>query len=105
MTSTRGEKASSSGCRIFVKELVRGGLHQFRPHEQYENRHQKPGYVFDPSMAEGMIRVWLLSGHLKTDQGDDRRTGVREIVEGISRDGDGAGQESCGKFACKEADI
>ena len=56
-------------------------------------------------MAKGMLQIRLLAGQLKADQGDDRRAGVREIVEGIGGDGDGIADQARKKFPRKQKQV
>ena len=72
-----------------VQDLLKGGFGKLRCHDEDNGRNGKPGEIFDSSVPIRMVRVCFLSAHLKSDQSNDRRTGIRQVVECVRSDGDG----------------
>ena len=56
-------------------------------------------------MAEGMAGIGLLARHLESDQGDDGGAGIRQVVEGVGRDGDGIADGPRQEFPGEEAQV
>ena len=52
-----------------------------------------------------MLQICLLSRHLKTDKGDDRRAGIREIVKGIRHDRDRPAEHARHIFPGKQDNV
>ena len=80
-----GEISGRVGCRIFSKEDLASSSAMMRIMAETE----EPGEIFDSSVPIRMVRVCFLSAHLKSDQSNDRRTGIRQVVECVRSDGDG----------------
>ena len=78
--------------RLRTQDLLNGGFAQFQAHQQDEHRHRQARDVLHPPVAEGVLRIRLLSRQLKAHQRHEGGTGVRQVVEGVRRDGDGPGQ-------------
>ena len=57
------------------------------------------------SRAEGMLGVGLLSCKLEAEQRHDARARIGEVVEGVRRDGDGAGERAGEQLECEEQHI
>ena len=72
-----------------VQDLLKGGFGKLRCHDEDNGRNGKPGEIFDSSVPIRMVGVCFLSAHLKSDQRNDRRTGIRQVVECVRSDGDG----------------
>ena len=59
-----------------VQDLLKGGFCKLRRHEEDNGRNGKSGEIFDSSVPIRMVGVCFLSAHLKSDQRNDRRTGI-----------------------------
>jgi len=72
-----------------VQDLLKGGFGKLRCHDEDNGRNGKPGEIFDSSVPIRMVGVCFLSAHLKSDQRNDRRTGIRQVVECVRSDCNG----------------
>ena len=52
-----------------------------------------------------MIGIGLLGRQFEAEESDDGRTGVGQVVEGVCRDGDGAGEGAGGKLAGEQGHV
>ena len=84
-----------------MQYFVHRRLYQFKSHQQDDKGYHQAGYVFNASVTERMVRVRLLPCHFKTHQGDDRRTGIGQIVNRVRCDGDGIAQHPRQEFPGK----
>ena len=88
-----------------VEDLFKGAFDQLEAHQDDNARQHKPGQILGPAVAEGVIRIGLFPGNGKAQQGDDGGTRVRQVVEGVRRDGHGAGDEPGNILARKEQQV
>ena len=88
-----------------MEDLIDGGLGQLHAHQQDQARHRKARDVLDAPVAEGVVRVRLPSRQPETQQRHCRGARVRQVIEGVRRHGDGAGQLSREKLPRKQQDI
>ena len=91
--------------RLRAEDLPDGGLAQLQPHQEDHQAHQQPRQVLRPAVAEGVSIVGLLSRQLKSHQSHHRRARVGQVVEGIRRDGDGAGHNAGEELARRQQQI
>ena len=56
-------------------------------------------------MAEGMAWVRRFGGNAEAQQRDHGGAGIREVVEGVRRDGDGAGEGPGKELAQKQQQV
>ena len=94
---TQYKRAAVHGFRM--EDLFYGGFCQLEAHDQDCNRDKQTGYVFHPSMSEGMLRIGFLPGDPESDERDNRGTCVGKIIESICRDGDGIAQNTGDPFS------
>ena len=86
-----------------VKNFSHGFSEKFVADEQNQKRHDHGGHVFNARVAEGVVAVGRLCRDFEGDEGDDLRAGVREVIDGIGLDRDGAEQKADGEFsACQQ---
>ena len=85
--------------------LPDGACKQLNAHDDYHSRHSQAAYVLYPAVAEGVIRVGLLAREPEAQQGDNRRSGVGKVVEGVGGYGYGAGDHSGHVFAREQQNI
>ena len=95
------EKATSSGWR----DLLHRGLGQLHPHQQDGRRHDEAGQVLDAPVAEGVVVVGLFGGQPEARQGHHRGARVRQVVEGVGGDGDGAGEHARQQLPRREEQV
>ena len=88
-----------------MEDLVKGGLGQLHAHQQDQSGHDQAGYVLDAAVAEGMVGVGLLPCQAEAQQRHRRGPGVGQVVEGVRRNGDGAGQPPGEEFADEQQDV
>ena len=88
-----------------MEDLVQGGLGQLEAHEDDEHGHRQTGQVLQTAMAEGVLPVRLLAAQLEAQQRHGGGAGVGQVVEGVRRDGDGAGDLSGEEFAQEQQDV
>ena len=88
-----------------MQDLIKRGLGQFHTHEQDQGGYDEAADVLDTAVAEGVIQVGLLTGHFESDEGDQGRAGIGQVVEGIGSDGDGTGEGTCQILAGEEHQI
>ena len=80
--------------RLGVKDRAHRVAQQLKAHEKDDERDDEARNVLDTAVAEGMLGVRLLPGEAKAQQRHDGRARVGEVVEGVRRDGDGAGKRA-----------
>ena len=88
-----------------VQDLIQGLLGQFHAHQQNQHGYRQTGEVLRPAVAEGMAWVRRFGGNAEAQQRDHRGTGIREVVEGVRRDGDGAGEGPSKELAQKQQQV
>ena len=84
-----------------MQYFVHRRLYQLESHQQDDKGNHQAGYVFNASVTERMVRIRLLPCHFKTHQGNDRGTGIGQVVKSIGGDGDRIAQHSGQKFPGK----
>ena len=62
-------------------------------------------HVLNARVTEGVTAVGGLCRDFKADERDNGCGGIREIVDGIRADGDGASERARNEFACKEQKV
>ena len=65
-------------------------------HDQH--RDDEAGHIFVAAVAEGMVFVRTFPGGAEAPQGDDGGRGVGQVVDAVSRDGNGPRQPAGEKF-------
>ena len=88
-----------------MQDLVYRVPQQLKPHEDDDHRDRKTGKILDASVSKGVIRIRLLAGKLEAKQRDGARARVREVVERVRRDGDGAGDRAGKELEREKNDI
>ena len=88
-----------------VQHLLERRLRQLRAHQQDQPRHDQPRDIFHPSVAEGVLRVWLFPRETEAQQRHHRRARVREVVECVRRDGDRAADRPGKELPHKEHEV
>lgn len=48
-----------------MKDFIHRGLNEFNGHDKDGHGYKQPGQIFNPPMAEGVVGVRLLPGHLE----------------------------------------
>ena len=80
-------------------------LAQRKPDGQDGDADHQPGKVFVPGVAVGVLGVRGLGGQPEADEADDVGRSVRQVVQSICHDGDGAEQGAGNQFADAEQQI
>ena len=88
-----------------MDDLLNRALAQLHAHHQNEQGDQQARQIFDAAVAEGVSVVRLLPRQLKAHQGDHRGAGVRQVIEGVGRHGDGAGEHTGQKLSQRQQQI
>ena len=88
-----------------MQDLFKGGLAQLKSHQQDDDRNGQPGKVFNAPVAKGVVAVRLLPRQAEADEGDDGRTGVGQVIEGVGGDGNGSGNGTRNELADKQQHI
>ena len=88
-----------------MEDFVKGGLGQLHAHQQDQARYDQAGYVLDAPVAEGMVGVGLFARQTEAQQRHRRGAGVGQVVEGVRRDGDGAGEGPSKELAQKQQQV
>ena len=70
-----------------MKDLCKRILEKTKAAIQNQEGNDESSDILDPPVTKRMILVSRFLRHLDADQTDNRRTGIREVVEGICRDG------------------
>lgn len=98
-----GQQPCVHGLRIH--DLVDRFQAQLHAHNDDDDGHSHTGEVFDPAMTERMPGIRLFRRHPEAQERYDGGTGVRKVVEGVRRHGDGAGEPSGQVFAQEEKHV
>ena len=80
-------------------------LQQFKAHEQDQHGHHQAGEVFHPSVAKRMVGIGLLPSQLEAQNGHQTGPCIRQVIEGICRNGDGSADGAGKKLSKKQQDI
>ena len=88
-----------------MNDFFQRSLYQLKSHNQNCPGHHQSGYVLDASVAKRVLQIRLLPGHVEADKGNDGRTCIGKIVEGICRNGNRIADKSGKKFTSKQQKI
>ena len=88
-----------------MENLVHRGFGQLRAHQQDQARHHQAGDVLHPPVAEGMARVGLFPRQAEAQQRHHRGARIRQVVEGVRRDGDGAAETACRQLSGEQQQV
>ena len=88
-----------------VEDFLKRGLGQLHAHQKDQPRHRKAGDILDASVAEGVVGVRLPACQPEAQQRHRRGARVRQVVEGVRRHGDGAGELSGKELPRKQQNI
>ena len=91
--------------RFRMQDLLNGRLPQLQAHQQDQDRYRQAGDVLHPPVAEGVFGVRLLPRQLKPHQCHEGGPGVRQVVEGVRRDGDGPGEGARQKLSGEQQHV
>ena len=59
-----------------MEDFGKGAFEKLCAHQKDDDGNQQAGYIFYAAVAERMMGVRLLPGHLKTNQCDDGGAGI-----------------------------
>ena len=88
--------------QLRVQDLPKGSAQQFKAHEQNNHGDDQSGNILHAPVPEGMSGIRLLTGKTKSDEGDQGRTGIRQVIKSVRENRDGAGKQSDQCFRCKQ---
>ena len=86
-----------------MQDLFNRGTAQLVPHQNDDDGHRQPGYVFVAAVAEGVFLIRLAAAEFEADQCQHGGTGVGKIVEGVCHNADGAADHTGKVLARKQA--
>ncbi len=96
------DRAVNSGR---VDDALDRRLSEFKAHDADEKGHQKTRDVLDTAVTERMVGVRCFSRETETDHGDDRRSGIRQVIQRITDDRDRVRQDAHDEFSDEKKDI
>ena len=88
-----------------VDDPLDRGLAEFEAHDADQKGDDEAGDVLETAVTERMVRVRCFSRKTETDHRDDRRAGVGEVVQSVTDDGDGVGENTHDEFADEKQDV
>ena len=88
-----------------MKNFVNGCFGQLRADEQDQGCDGQAGEILDPGVPVGVRCVGGLLRQAEADKGDDGAGGVREVVDGVRRDGNRACQQADQELGEKQQQI
>ena len=91
--------------RFGMENLLNGGFSQLHADDQNQDCHKKAGEVFHSRMTIGMLRVCGTLRHFEAQQRDQRGGRIGEVVYGVGRNGDGAGEGARQQLSRKKQEI
>ena len=91
--------------RFGAYDLFNRALAELKADKDNEHRDDQTRNILDPSVSEGVILIRLLTRHTETDQGDDGRARVGQVVEGVSHDRDRSADRAREHFDAEEKNV
>ena len=88
-----------------MNHLVDRAREQLPAHQQDDEGDDHGGDVLNAGVAEGVVAVGGLGGHLEGDEGNDLTTRVGEVVHRVGLNGDGSEEQSHGEFSRGQQEI
>ena len=84
-----------------MKELTKRASETGNSHFDHQERDDQRRDIFNSPVPERMLLVRRLARHFYADKADDRRRGVRKIVQGIRHDRQRIHQQPDHQFCTK----
>lgn len=88
-----------------MEYLLHRALCQLHAHKENDHGDDEAGDILQPPVAERMLRIGPLPRQLEAEQRHDARSRVGEVIEGVRRHGDGAGERTGKQLERKEQHI
>ena len=88
-----------------MENLIQRGFRQLYSHEHNNKGYDQPGHILDSAVAERMLVVGRLAGHLKAQKADDAGASVGQVIDAVGNNRNRAGQKPRGDFGGAEQGV
>lgn len=94
-----------NGDSFRMQDFFKRAANQLQSKQNDDKGNRHAGNVFHAGMTVWVFRVSRFAGNLKSQQSDDRRTGIREVVYSVSGDGNTVKDQTSQDFNDKKKNV
>ena len=100
-----GDRGKRAVHRRRMDDALDGRLAEFEAHDADQERNDEARDILDTAMSERMVRVRCFAREAESDHGDNGRSCIGKVIQRITDDGDGVGEDTHDQFSEKQENI